>query len=78
MKHAYSIIIDCGVEAPGHGREVVDGFNATEKRLILMLMTTVKRPGAESYESHMAMHTSAANTDISLARKFQKHLSDPA
>ena len=39
-------------------------------------MTNVQLPGAEDYGSHMAMHTSTANTDISLAREFRKHISD--
>ena len=30
LAHAYNIIIDRGVGAPGHIREVVDGFNATK------------------------------------------------
>ena len=42
-----------------------------------MLMKNVQLPGAEAYESQMEIHTSTANTEISLARKFQKHLSDP-
>ena len=28
--HAYKIIFDCGVGAPVHGREVVDGINSNE------------------------------------------------
>ena len=31
LAHAYSIIIDRGVVAPGYGREVVDGLNANDK-----------------------------------------------
>ena len=34
LAHAYNIIIDCSVGAPGHGREVVGGFNDKDKRLI--------------------------------------------
>ena len=67
LAHAYNIITDRGVGAPGHVREVVDGFNATNKRFILMLMKTVKLPGASDYDSQMAMHNSTANTDISLS-----------
>ena len=40
-------------------------------------MTTVQMPGEEAYDSQMAMHTSTENTYISLAREFQKRLSDP-
>ena len=29
-------------------------------------------PGVEAYASQMAIHTSTANTDISLAREYQK------
>ena len=40
--HTYNIIIGRSVVAPGYGREVVDIFNATEKRFLLMLMTTMQ------------------------------------
>ena len=36
-------------------------------------MPTVQLRGAADYDSH----TSTANTDISLEREFQKHISDP-
>ena len=55
-----------GVVEPGHVRDVVDGLNVTNKMFISMLMTTVKLPGAAAYESYMVIHTSTANTDISL------------
>ena len=42
-----------------------------------MLMTTVHLPGTVPNDSHMVMHTAIINADISLARVFQKHLSDP-
>ena len=34
MSQTYSIIIDQGISAPGHGKEVVDGLNAVDKRYI--------------------------------------------
>ena len=42
-----------------------------------MLTTTVQLPGAAAYDSHMPMHTLTSNTDISLSRGFNKHISDP-
>ena len=77
LAHIYNIIIDRGVGAPGNFREVLNGLNATKKRFCSMVIPTVKLPGAAAYESHMSMHTSTSNTDISLARAFQKHLSEP-
>ena len=32
MSQTYSIIIDRGISAPGHGNEVIDGLNAVDKR----------------------------------------------
>ena len=47
------------------------------KNLLSISMTTVQLPGIAAYDSHMEMHTSTENTEISLAREFQKHLSKP-
>ena len=69
LAHKYNIMIDSDVGAPGHGREVVDGLNATNF-FLSMSTTTVQLPVALAYESQTAMHTSTANTDISLAREF--------
>ena len=38
MSQFYSIIIDWGISAPEHGKEVLDGFNAVDKRYIYQLM----------------------------------------
>ena len=35
ISQTYSLIIDWGISAPGHGKEVVDGLNAVDKRYIL-------------------------------------------
>ena len=42
-----------------------------------MLTTTMQLPGAAYYDTQMSMHTATMNTYISLAREFQRHLSDP-
>ena len=48
-----------------------------KKRFLCVLMKTIQLTGAATYDSHMEMHTSTLNTDISLARGLQKHLPDP-
>ena len=68
LAHAYNIIIDCGIGAPVHGIEVAGFLNATEKRLLSILMKNVKLPGASAYDSQMEIHTSTAITDMSLSR----------
>ena len=41
----HSTIFDLGINTPGHGKEVVDGLNDTEKRFMYQLMSTVQLPG---------------------------------
>ena len=45
MSQTYSIIIDWGISAPGHVKEVVDGLNAVDKSYIYQLMSRVQLPG---------------------------------
>ena len=37
----YSVIIDRGISAPRHGKEVVNGINTIDKRYIYQLMSNV-------------------------------------
>ena len=41
LSQRHSIIIDRGMSAPGHGKEVVDGINAINKRYMYQLMYNV-------------------------------------
>ena len=61
LAHAYNIIIDHGVGSPVYVREVVGGFNATDKRFLSMLMKTVQLPDASEYNIQMIAHTSTVN-----------------
>ena len=45
MPQFYSVIIDRGISAPGHGKEVVDGINVIDNRYIYQLMSNVQLPG---------------------------------
>ena len=38
MYQCYSVIIDKGISAPRHGKEVADGINAVDKSYIYILM----------------------------------------
>ena len=74
MSQCYSIIIDRGISAPGHGEEVVYGINAVDKRYIYQFMSTVKLPGSKIFDSHMKMHTFNQKYVESLSKEFQHHL----
>ena len=75
LAHAYDVIIDHFIGAPGHDRDVVDSLNATGKRFISISMANVKFPGAKGYDDHMVIHTTIAKKeDVVPAKYFQKHL----
>ena len=57
MSQPYSIIIDCGISAPGHRKEVVDGINAVDKRYIYELMSKVQLHGSVRFDLQIKMHT---------------------
>ena len=42
-----------------------------------MSVAIVQLPATSAYYSQVKMHTSTTNPDISLARGFQKHISNP-
>ena len=45
MSQCYSVIIDRGISAPGHGKQVVDGLNAVDKHYIYQLMSNFQLTG---------------------------------
>ena len=50
MSQCYSIIIDQGISAPSHGKEVVDVLNDVDKRYIYQLMSSVQLPGSKIFD----------------------------
>ena len=76
MSQCYSLTIDRCIIATGIGREVVDGLNAIDKRYIYQLISNVKLPGSKLFDSHMQMHTSTQNSDASIAKELQQHMSN--
>ena len=57
MSQCYSILIDRGISAPGHGKEVVDGINAVDKSYIYQLMYNVQLPISVIFDSQTKIHT---------------------
>ena len=78
FSYAHGIIIDRVVGAPGHVKDVVGGLNATEKRYLSMLITTVQISNALTNNYQILMHTSTEYSDIRLAKEFKKHVSYPS
>ena len=55
MSQCYSVIIDRGISAPGHVKEVVGGLNDVDKRYIYIyhLMSNVQIPGSNIFDSQI-------------------------
>ena len=74
MSKCYSIVIDRGISAPGHGKEVVDGINSVDKRYIYQLMSKVQLPGSVIFDLQIKIYTGTKEKDVSLAQKFKDHM----
>ena len=70
LSQCHSIIIDLGIIANGHGKEVVGGLNDINKQYIYQLMSNVQLPGSKNY-SRILMHYCTQINDVSLAKQLQ-------
>ena len=64
LSHAYNIVIDFVIVAPIHVKDFVDGLNDTDKTFLIILMTSVKLPVADTNNSQLVMHTALSYTDM--------------
>ena len=74
ISQTYSLIIDRGISAPGHRKEVVDGLNAVDKRYIYHNMSKFQTTGSIIFDSQIKVHTGTENKDVCLSREFKDHL----
>ena len=72
LSHCHSIIIDRGISAPGHGKDVVDGINSIDKHYMYKLMSNVQLPGSTIFDSQIIMNYCTHKNDVILAKQFQK------
>ena len=68
LSQAFSVIVDCVISAPGHGREVLYSLNSIDKSFLFQFISTVQLPGAKVYDIQVIMHTVTRALDVSLAR----------
>ena len=71
MLHCYSVIIDRGISASGHGKEVVGGLNDIDQCYTYQLISNVQLTGSKGFYSQMHIHTSTQNKIVSLAKEYQ-------
>jgi len=74
----FDIVIDCAVGAPGHGKDVVDGLNAVDKRFLRTAMMRILNPEEEFDSKCMLSHTANQSTFYSFAKVCRKLLQEHA
>ena len=68
MYQCYSVIIDRGISATEHGKELVDGLNAVDKSYIYQLMSNVQPSGSKKFEFQMKIHSGNQDNDVEVTR----------
>ena len=63
----YGIVVDCAVGAPGHGKDVVDGLNAVDKRYLKQCMFRLLNPEQKRCENKMEYHSATKSCSVSFA-----------
>mmetsp|Transcript_48111 Transcript_48111/g.102792 ORF Transcript_48111/g.102792 Transcript_48111/m.102792 type:complete len:335 (-) Transcript_48111:136-1140(-) len=77
LASTYGIVIDRAVGAPGHGKDIVDGLNATDKIFLRKAMCMIGTPEANDGEKRMAAHAMLGDAKMSLAEESRHLCSDP-
>ena len=56
LSTSYQIVLDRSVDTPGHGKDVVDGFNAVQKRYLATCLRMRSTPEKDNIDSkHMSV-----------------------
>jgi hypothetical protein len=66
---AYGITIDRAVGAPGHGKDEVDGLNATDKRFLKELMAQTQTPEEDERDNRMSAAAMVEGNFTSIAEE---------
>jgi hypothetical protein len=78
LASTYGIVIDRAIGAPGHGKDIVDGLNATDKVYLRKAMCMIGTPEADDGAKRMAAHAMLGDKKMSLAVEAARLCSDPA
>ena len=78
LASTFDIVIDRAIGAPGHGKDLVDGLNATDKVYLRQMMCMIGTPEANDSAALMAAHSMVGDAKMSLAAESARLCSDPA
>ena len=69
LSKSYKIILDRAVDTPGHGKDVLDGFNAVQKRYLATCLIMCSTPEVYKIDSkHMRVDDITEKGEVSFAK----------
>ena len=66
LSKSYKIVFDRAVDTPGHGKDLVDGFNAVQKRYLATCLRMHSTPEKDKIDSNR-MHVDAMNEKVEVS-----------
>ena len=77
LASAYGITIDRQIDAPGHGKGVVDGINAIDKNYLSKMMNLIMTPEVITSKDRMSSATMIEGAEKSFAKECLRLCSNP-
>ena len=75
LSTSYKIVLDRAVDTPGHGKDVVDGFNAVQKRYLATCLRIRSTPEKDKIDSkRMHVETMTEKGEVSFAEECKRLL----
>ena len=75
LSTSYQIVLDKAVDTPGHGKDIVDGFNAVQKRYLASCLRMPSTPEKHKTDSkHMRVEAMAEKGEVSFFEECKRLL----
>ena len=78
LSQTFDVTIDRAIGAPGHGKDVVDGLNAVDKKYLANMTAKTVTPEQDTSNKKMQAHACTEEQNTSLAAECQRLLSHPS
>ena len=74
LSTSYQIVLDRDVDTPGHGKDVVDGFNAVQKQYLATCLRMRSTPEKDKIDSkRMRVETMKEKGEVSFAEECKRY-----
>ena len=75
LSTSYKIVLDRAVDTPGHGKDVVDGFNAVQKRYLATCLRMHITPKKDKiYSKRMRVEAMIEKGEVSFPEECKRSL----